>query len=459
LDAVTHSILPFVGILLGLIVIHEAGHYITAKIFGVKVLEAGIGFPPRVWGFRWRDTDYTLNALPLGAFVRLLGEEDPSDPASLAAQPKWKRTVIIGAGAAMNLVLAIALFSAALMVPHKVSIGGAQIGEVAPNSPAQNADLRAGDQIVTVNGRKVENQQDASYFLRLSQGSNIDLTVKRQDPGSGGSKLVDKSVYSRWNPGSYTDECGIEHTQGPIGITVGPAHTYNVTRTAEERATLETQAKKDFASYKNDIAPGSPASCYAGTGFGFRALSAAVCGGLGPEDRAAAEALKAELFTGTESPCYTFSPPPAFEVPSESRIEPPWRALPNGARMSVESLILFRNQVWGWIRGFVDPQLAGPVGIAQTTGEVVHQAGWQSLINFAALLSMNLAVINILPIPMVDGGRLLFIFIEFIRRGRRIAPQKEALVHLVGFVAMIMFAAVLTYFDVARIVNGDNLLR
>src|SRR5262249_40892547 len=119
-DVLTHSILPFVGILLLLLVVHEAGHYITAKLFGVKVLEAGIGLPPRIWGFRWRETDYTINAIPFGAFVRMLGEEDPSDPRSLAAQVKWKRTIIIGAGVVMNLALAIFLFTVSLMIPHRV---------------------------------------------------------------------------------------------------------------------------------------------------------------------------------------------------------------------------------------------------------------------------------------------------------------------------------------------------
>jgi len=104
LDLLTQSIIPFLIILLGLIVLHEAGHYFTAKLFGVKVLEAGVGLPPRIWGFTWRGTDYTINALPFGAFVRMLGEEDPSDPQSLAAQVKWKRIVIIASGAFMNLV-------------------------------------------------------------------------------------------------------------------------------------------------------------------------------------------------------------------------------------------------------------------------------------------------------------------------------------------------------------------
>jgi regulator of sigma E protease len=458
LDLVTHSILPFAGILLGLVIIHEAGHYVTAKIFGVKVLEAGVGFPPRLFGFRWRDTDYTVNALPLGAFVRLLGEEDPTDPQSLAAQPKWKRTIILGAGAFMNLLCAIALFATGLMIPHSVPIGGASIAEIAPNSPAQHSDLRAGDQILKVDGRKVESTLDAKYFLSLHQGQDIDLTLKRLATGASSSEIIEKTVKSRWNPGSYTDECGIEHDQGPVGISISSIHAFPISTTAAERAKAEQDSKKAFADYKNQIAPGSPASCYGGAAFGFAAKNEAQCSGLDPEEQVAARALRDELFTETNYPCYTYTAPAAYDVPTERRWEAPWIAIPHGTRLSYESLILFRNQVWTWMRGFVSPQLAGPVGIAQTTGEVVHQAGWLSLINFAALLSMNLALVNVLPIPMVDGGRLFFVLIEAVR-GKRVAPEKEALVHLAGFAAMLLFAAVITFFDITRIVNGDSLLR
>ena len=458
MDVLTHSILPFFGILLGLLVVHEAGHYITAKMFGVKVLEAGIGLPPRIAGFTWRGTDYTINAIPIGAFVRMLGEEDPSDPQSLAAQPKWKRTVIIGAGVFMNLVLAITLFSAGLMIPHNVSIAGARIVDVAPNSPAANSDLRGDDQILAVNGRSVDSQQDAAYFLRLYQGSNIDLKIKRTDPRSGPAEITN-SVYSRWHPKSYVDECGVERTQGPIGISVGPAFTQNTTTTAAERAKIATQSEKNFAEYKKNIAAGAPASCFGGSAFGFRPLTAAQCGALDAPDKTAAETLKTRLFTGTEFPCYQFAQPQAYVVPTERRIEPPWRAIPHGSRLSLESLILARNQVWGTVRGFGDSPFTGPVGIAQATGEVVDQAGWLSLLNFAALISMSLAMLNALPIPMVDGGRLAFIFVEFLRRGKRVAPEKEALVHLAGFAAMLLFAAVITFFDISRIVNGESLLK
>lgn len=459
MDVLTQSILPFVGILLGLVIIHEAGHYVTAKMFGVKVLEAGIGFPPRVWGFRWRDTDYTLNLLPLGAFVRMLGEEDPSDPQSLAAQPKWKRTVIIGAGAFMNLVLAIALFTVALMLPREISAGGATITNVIPNSPAANAGLQPGDQILEVNGRTAQSQQDAAYLVRLYQGSNIDFTVNRNDPRRGSEVMKVEDVYARWNPKPYDDECGVKQPQGPTGIQIGATSTYPISLTQQEIADLRQAQREGFSEYKKLISPDAPSWCYAGSQFGFVGLNAAQCSGLEPEDRAAAEALKAELFAETNAACYEFRPPQAFEVRTRTRSEPLWEAIPDASRLSFESLILTRNQIWTLVRGYQSSPITGPVGIAQATGEVVEEAGWITLIDLAASISMSLAILNVLPIPMVDGGRLVFILIELLRGGRRIAPQKEALVHLIGFAAMIIFAAIVTYFDVVRIFNGDSLLR
>src|SRR3990172_4521723 len=111
MDLILHTILPFFGILVVLIVAHEFGHYITAKLTGIKVLEAGLGYPPRVWGFTWRGTLYSINLLPLGGFVRLLGEEDPSDPQSLAAKPRPVRLFVLASGSGMNFVLPVVLFA------------------------------------------------------------------------------------------------------------------------------------------------------------------------------------------------------------------------------------------------------------------------------------------------------------------------------------------------------------
>jgi len=404
MDTILRSVLPFLGMLVVLIMVHELGHFVTAKLAGVKVLEFGLGFPPRLWSVRKGETEYTVNALPLGGFVRLLGEEDPSDPRSLAAKPRWVRLVVLGSGAAMNVVLAIALFSLALMIPREVAIGKAQIQDVVPESPAERAGLQPGDIILKVNGRDIQNVQELSYNIRLNLGEDVTFTVRRQGSRGSGAETLEVPVHARWSAPDYIDEEGNKRPQGPTGITIGPAYGQLEPVPLDERERLE----KEF--------PGETV-------------------------------------------------PTVRKVPfTETQWQPPWEAIPDGATRSWESIILARNQIISWIRGGTGgggggPQVTGPVGIAQATGEVVEEAGWKSLMDFAALLSMNLAVLNILPLPMLDGGRVVFVLIEYVRRGKRISPEKEALVHFVGLVAMLTLAVVITYFDVLRIFDGEGIVR
>lgn len=350
-----NSFLPFLVIIVLLILVHEIGHFSAAKLFGVRVLEFGVGFPPRVAAVKRGETEYSINALPLGGFVRLLGEEDPSDPASLAAKPRLVRIIVLSAGAFMNFVLAVLLFTLGFMIPREVSVGRAVIGEVIAGAPAEEAGLQTGDVIYKINGRDIQNNQEASYNIRLNLGETMTMTVKR------GREFLDVDVRARWVP---------PEGQGPTGIVIAAQYPF-----------------------------------------------------------------------------------------SEMQSYPPWKALPLGWRSTFDALKLARNEVVSWVKGASNPQVAGPVGIAQATGEVVKEAGWKSLTDLAALLSINLAVINILPLPMLDGGRIVFVLLEILRRGRRVAPQKEALVHLIGLVFFMTLFVVISYFDVARIIRGESFFR
>ncbi|MEE9285734.1 MAG: M50 family metallopeptidase [Dehalococcoidia bacterium] len=356
MDIIFQTILPFVGVLVVLIVIHELGHYITAKLTGVKVLEAGIGFPPRLWGFTWRGTIYSLNWLPLGGFVRLLGEEDPSAPQSLAAKPRWVRLIVLASGSGMNFVLPILLFAILFMIPRDVNVGLTQITHVVPDAPAEEAGLLPGDVIFEINGDEVRNVAEVSRSIRLNLGETIDFGVKHSD-----GVLETIPVPSRWSP---------PEGQGPTGIQI------------------------------------------------------------------------ASLYPFTEKESF-----------------PPWTAIGKGVNEYRDTIVLFRNEVTSWFKGGSGPQFAGPVGIAQATGEIVEQSGFEALLVLAALLSFNLAIINILPLPMLDGGRIVFVLLEIIRGGRRIAPEKEALVHLVGLALIITLAVAITVVDVNRIIGGESLLR
>ena len=213
-----NAIIPFVGILVFLIVVHELGHFITAKLAGVKVLEAGLGYPPKAWGKKIGETEYTINWLPLGGFVRLLGEEDPSDPRSLAAKPAWVRLTVLFAGSAMNFMLPIVLFAIAFTVPQEVNTGGVTINTIAPDSPADEAGLEPEDVILTVAGRDIENIDDLSRAIQVNRGEDIDFRVLRPSTG----EVREETVFARWH---------IPEGQGPTGISI---RQYPFTRTRAE---------------------------------------------------------------------------------------------------------------------------------------------------------------------------------------------------------------------------------
>ena len=359
------AILPFAGILIGLIVVHEAGHFVVAKLTGVRVVEAGLGYPPRIWGKEFRGTIYSINLIPLGGFCRMLGEEDPSDPASLAAKPAWVRLLVLGAGSAMNFALPFILFTISFMIARDVSVGLTQIVQVMDNSPAQEAGLREGDVIFAINDHEVRNTQEVGTQIRLNMGETVTMLVRRE------AELVEVPVHARWSPPTYIDEEGEEQRQGPTGIMI------------------------------------------------------------------------AALYPGM----------------TESESFPLWEAFPKSIDTTFQVLTLARNEFISWFKGGGRPQVAGPVGIAQVTGEVVEEQGYRPLLDFAALLSINLAIINILPLPMLDGGRIMFVLLEIARRGKRVAPEKEALVHFIGLVLILTLAVVITYFDVLRVLRGESLFR
>ena len=150
---------------------------------------------------------------------------------------------------------------------------------------------------------------------------------------------------------------------------------------------------------------------------------------------------------------------PGLEDPRVvSRSDPPWEAIPRGFVSTWESLVLMKQAITGAISSGSAPEFSGPIGIAQLTGEVTREAGITGWLAIAVLLSINLAILNILPIPMLDGGRLVFVILEWIRRGKRVPPEKEGLVHLVGFALLISAIIVISANDINRLIQGGSLL-
>ncbi len=343
------TVIAFLGVLVVLIIAHEFGHYITAKAAGVTVEEVGIGFPPRLLSFKRGGTIYSLNAIPLGGFVKMAGEEDSKVAGSLASKSIPVRLLTLGSGSLMNLLLPLLLFSVAFMVPHNVVYGQVQVDEAVANSPAARAGIVTGDTILKVNGKPVNNIGDLQRNIQLNLGQPVTLLTQRDEV----------SVIPRWQP---------PEGEGAIGVAV--------------RVISPTVVRQSF---------------------------------------------------------------------------PFWQAIPMGVRECIETFVLFKNGIISMIIGSVPRVVAGPVGIAQITGEVA-QAGLSPLLEFAAFLSINLAIINLLPLPALDGGRIAFVFLEWVRRGRRVPARVEGMIHMAGFALLITFILLVTYQDIIRIVSGESLL-
>lgn len=347
----------FVVVLGVLVFAHEFGHFVVAKYWNITVEEFGIGYPPRLAKIAEKDgTEYTLNALPLGGFVKLAGEEDPSVPGSFAGQSRMARATTLIAGPVMNVVLAIVLYSAISMigaptpVPDKAGVG---IYGVQSGSPAEAAGLEPGDTIlkiddVTLGPGAIEQLQ---AYVASHAGQPIQLLVERD-----GSVPAPITVVPRVNPGE---------DQGAIGIRIGAAF-------------VET----------------------------------------------------------------TYSP---------------GKAILHGFRETGQLAMLMFTALGEIIRGSEPLEVAGPLGIAQATGEVAR-SGLVRLMDFTALLSLNLAIINLFPFPALDGGRLIFVILEALRGGRRVDPRTERLVHIIGIAVLLSFMVFISYFDLMRIFSGQPIL-
>ena len=392
-------IVPVLGFL---IFIHELGHFATAKWFGIKVTEFGFGFPPRIFGVRYKETVYSLNWIPLGGFVRMVGEEDPTHPRSFAGQAVWKRAVVLVAGSAMNLAFPIVVFATLFTLPHDTVVGTVTIRGVSPDSPAQEAGLRAGDQVLEVEGQRVENHYDLVQKVTSRLGRPTEFTIRR------GLIVTGLAFSPELAP---VDKVTITPRLRPPELVV----VEEVTDPSTEMSLSEAQ------NVNPDVQVG---------------------------DRIRQGAIG--VIIGTANPKVV------------KRSYAPWDAVPMAFGRGWDVLTLTQTYLTQWARGGPDPGITGPVGIAQVTGEIAEEIpniGFSPLFELVALISISLGIVNLLPIPALDGGRLLFVGIEWVRRGKRISPQREGLIHMVGFALLIGLIVAMSYRDVVRIIAGESFIR
>ncbi|MBO9358115.1 MAG: RIP metalloprotease RseP [Thermomicrobium sp.] len=435
--------LTIVPILAVLILVHELGHFLAARLFGIRVLEFGIGLPPRLFGIRRGGVLYSINAIPLGGFVRVVGEDSHTlGPDSLQTKPRWQRAVFFGAGAFMNLLLAFVIMMALVGFRGEPQFH-LYVAEVVPDSPAARAGWQPADRIVALDGKPVRDASELVERTERAAGRPLHVTLLR------GDERIDTTVVPRENP---------PPGQGRTGI----------------RVVIEPAARLTVAA----VQPGSPADL-AGLRPGDRLVRVA---GYPAEDAAVyflliqQHAGKAIEITGERDRqllTVTIHVPPSTsgETPNLGMTLRPtlvtapvplWRIPLEAARQTAIMVIQMVQGLAMLLRGEASlSDLAGPIGMGQLTSELLAispEPAWVTLGHLAALLSINLAILNLIPFPALDGGRLFFVLIEAIR-GRRISPEKEGLIHLIGFAILLTLMFIIAFADIGRLLSGESLLR
>ncbi len=362
------SIILFLVVLAVLIFVHELGHFVVAKLFSIRVDEFALGFPPRLFAWRRGETEYAVNLIPFGGYVKIFGENPddesingPDRARSFVNKPKWKQAVVLVAGVSFNVLFAWLLFSGSLMSGLSAPVGYLNsanvkdahvvIADVLPGSPAAVAGLAAGDQIDSV-----------STTDQNLGGKNLDVTAIQNLIADSNSK--------------------------PINITYER-------KGQSEDTTL--QAKSGLVTDKLAIG-----------------ISMDMVGTLQ---------------------------------------ENPLMALVDGAKITVKvvdqtatGLFIFLKNIFVGHADF--SQVAGPIGIVGYVGQA-YSLGILYLLAFTSLISINLAIINLLPFPALDGGRLLFVLIEAVK-GSPIRPKIANAVNGVGFAILILLMVLVTYHDIAK---------
>ncbi|MDD5416135.1 MAG: M50 family metallopeptidase [Candidatus Daviesbacteria bacterium] len=360
------SIIIFIITLLVLVLIHEFGHFLVAKKFGIKVEEFGFGIPPRIWGKKIGETVYSINWLPFGGFVRLLGEEADTKVSShkhpgnkdFRAKSVGQRIAVVVAGVVMNLILAWILFYTVIIggnfrVIYPVAEEAVYIAEVEQNFPAEKAGLKIGEKLISIDNQLVSSIDSARNFIKSKNGLPVTLTLTDTDGNH--PRLVNITPKK------------LDNGDILIGVMFSPIPFREYTSTSEK--------------------------VFSGITYSFDLIRLTLAG-FGR--------LGSDLFYGNF--------------------------------------------------GQVSKSVSGPVGMAAITNDIlsVGAAAVLPYAWFVGIISLTLAIFNVLPIPALDGGRLLFLLIEAVTR-KKVKEDIERLIHQIGFALLLALALLVTFSDIRKL--------
>ncbi len=388
-----------------------------------------------------RGTEYTLNWIPVGGFVRLAGEDDPSVPGGFQNAKPWVRAPILLAGVTMNVLLAWLVFSfAAISTPPYAQIQTTRITAVQPNSPAASAGLVKGDSIAAINGQDVKDNYPAlSAVLRQNAGQSVSLSILR-----GGKTLEPVSVVPRTNPPRGEGPLGIA-LDGMIGLQVSSVVPGSVADRAGVRAgdVLAFIVDPQKAATLKDQ---SQLAEYIRAHPGFKIEWHIARNGKLIEPDPIVVSVPASVDAKNETLGLNMQTPLA---------EAPVAGAQTIGRI-LASVPLMIDQITH--AGLPDNSVVGIVGIYQLTGEVAQRGGLAELLGLLGVLSLNLAIVNLFPFPPLDGGQLVFVGLEWIRGGKRIDLRKQRLISEIGIVVLLGLMFIITFSDFGRMIAGKSIL-
>lgn len=444
------SIVSFFVVLSVMVLVHELGHFIVAKACGVRVEVFSLGFPPRLFGIRHGETDYCVGALPFGGYVKMSGEtpgsETTGDPGEFNAHPRWQRMLIVVAGPVANFILAFVLMAGFYMMHNEVPLyqnSPAVLDVVPPNSPAGRAGLQAGDRIVHFDKSDNPTWERVMERAAIDANSAVPITVARN---SGGQTKEFSTELFLADP-SKGEDFDIES----LGL---------IPREQDGPVTVQ-DVMPSYPAAKAGIRPGD--GIIATNGQEVHGVSAiiAVLDASGSKPANLLVRRNGHEFTVSVQPIWAdFSgETPGYRL-GFSPAPPPYRVEQSSPLKAVRQSVSYNLRNSGYIldilgrlfshHGAVMQQLSGPIGIARATGEAAEAHGWEPIVGLTALISLNLGIMNLLPIPILDGGTILFLLIEGVLR-RDLKQEFKERVYQVAFVMLILFFAFVMVNDVSKL--------
>jgi regulator of sigma E protease len=431
------------AVVLGImILVHEFGHFAVAKLLGVRVEQFAIGFGKRLVGFRKGETEYRINALPLGGYVKMAGENPmeahTGDPGEFTAHPRWHRFLIAIAGPTMNILLALALVTEVFMVhyPHPAYYDQpAVVGYVAPNSPAAQAGIEQGDRLVRIGNEQTPTWEEAAMQIEVNAHQPLSLAVQR------GGSIVDLSL---------------------TPAAINPEEPSNYSGLIPERPVEVAKLEPDMPAKKAGLQPGDVIVASNGRPVG------AIDGLIANLDENRAKPV--ELSIRREGKPLVLQITPVADTKNGGhvhyRLGFQWSEPVRVTRLSFPDALArsysvnrrYSMLILELVQKMVErkvsvKQLAGPIGIGQAAGQAAREPGWTPLIELTALISLQLGIFNLLPIPILDGGMILLLFVEAVMR-RDISQTVKERIYQAAFVFLVLLGVIVIYNDLLRTLPG-----